>query len=272
VADQAEQSIARKLLPAGKTAIEHLGETVIGLVEEVGGIASIGWEVVKWALRPPLRLQNIFSQLDFVGVGSIFIVCLTGVFSGMVFAHQSSRAFQLFNAESLVGPTVALTLTRELAPVFTALMVTMRAVSAMCTELGTMRVTEQVDALETMAVSPIQYLLVPRVIAGLVMVPILTMLFNTAGMGGAYLIAVTIKGISAGTFINRTQQWLDPEDIYEGLIKGAVFGLAVTLIGCYKGYHASGGAKGVGQATTEAMVAAAVTIVVLDYLVGVALH
>jgi phospholipid/cholesterol/gamma-HCH transport system permease protein len=135
-----------------------------------------------------------------------------------------------------------------------------------------MRVTEQVDALETMAVSPIQYLLVPRVIAGLVMVPILTMLFNTAGMGGAYLIAVTIKGISAGTFINRTQQWLDPEDIYEGLIKGAVFGLAVTLIGCYKGYHASGGAKGVGQATTEAMVAAAVTIVVLDYLVGVALH
>jgi phospholipid/cholesterol/gamma-HCH transport system permease protein len=104
------------------------------------------------------------------------------------------------------------------------------------------------------------------------MMPILVMVFNTAGMGGAYLIAVTIKGISAGTFINRTQQWLDPEDIYEGLIKAVVFGLAVTLIGCYKGYNASGGAKGVGQATTEAMVASAVSIVVLDYLVGVALH
>jgi phospholipid/cholesterol/gamma-HCH transport system permease protein len=199
-------------------------------------------------------------------------VMLTGIFSGMVFAHQSSRAFMLFNAESLVGPTVALTLTRELGPVFTALMVTMRAVSAMCTELGTMRVTEQVDALETMAVNPIQYLLVPRVIAGLVMVPLLTMLFNTAGMAGAYVVAVSLRGISAGTFIYRTQQWLDPEDINEGLIKAAVFGLAVTLIGCYKGYNASGGAKGVGQATTEAMVASALAIVMLDYVVGVALH
>jgi phospholipid/cholesterol/gamma-HCH transport system permease protein len=151
-------------------------------------------------------------------------------------------------------------------------MVTMRAVSAMCTELGTMRVTEQVDALETMAVNPIQYLLVPRVIAGLVMVPLLTMLFNTAGMAGAYFVAVNLKGISPGTFIYRTQQWLDPEDITEGLVKAAVFGLAVTLVGCYKGYNASGGAKGVGQATTEAMVASALAIVMLDYLLGVALH
>jgi phospholipid/cholesterol/gamma-HCH transport system permease protein len=272
VAEQVEQSISQKILPAAKAAIESLGQGVTELVEDLGGTATLAWSVAKWAVRPPLRLQNIFAQLDFVGVGSIFIVFLTGVFSGMVFAHQSSRAFQIFNAESLVGPTVALTLTRELAPVFTSLMVTMRAVSAMCTELGTMRVTEQVDALETMAVSPIQYLLVPRVLAGLIMMPVLVMVFNTAGMGGAYLIAVTMKGISAGTFINRTQQWLDPEDIYEGLIKAAVFGLVVTLIGCYKGYNASGGAKGVGQATTEAMVASAVAIVVLDYLVGVALH
>lgn len=272
MAQEAEPALSDKLARAAASSIESIGGAVMRGVETLGGIAELAWSVARWTIRPPLRLQNLFVQLDFVGVGSIFIVLLTGVFSGMVFAHQSSRAFQLFNAESLVGPTVALTLTRELAPVFSALMVTMRAVSAMCTELGTMRVTEQVDALETMAVNPVQYLLVPRVLAGLVMVPVLVMVFNTAGMAGAYLISVTIKGISAGTFISRTQQWLDPEDIAEGLIKGAVFGLSVTLIGCYKGYHASGGAKGVGQATTEAMVASAVSIFILDYLVGVMLH
>jgi phospholipid/cholesterol/gamma-HCH transport system permease protein len=189
-----------------------------------------------------------------------------------VFAHQSSRAFELFDAESLVGPTVALTITRELAPVFSALMVTMRAGSAMCTELGTMRVTEQVDALETMAVNPVQYLLVPRVLAGLMMVPLLTMLFDTSGLAGAYLVSVTVKGLSAGTFLARTRQWLDPEDIYEGLIKGAIFGLAVALVCCFKGFNASGGAKGVGKATTEAMVASALSIFILDFFVGVLLH
>lgn len=230
------------------------------------------FEVLRWAVRPPYRAQNFATQLDFVGVGSVFIVGLTGMFSGMVFAHQSSRAFELFDAESLVGPTVALTLTRELAPVFSSLMVTMRAGSAMCTELGTMRVTEQVDALETMAVNPIQYLLVPRVLAGLVMVPMLVMLFNLAGMMGAYFVAVVVKGVSAGTFIARTQQWLDPEDLAEGLIKGAVFGLFVTLVACFKGFNAAGGAKGVGQATTEAMVSSALGIFVLDYFVGVLFH
>src|SRR5690606_13577900 len=168
--------------------------------------------------------------------------------------------------------TVGLALTRELGPVFTALMVTMRAGSAMCTELGTMRVTEQVDALETMAVNPIQYLLVPRVLAGLVMVPVLNMLFVTAGMTGAFMIAVGVNGLSAGTFLTRTQQWLVPADVGEGLLKAAIFGLVVTLIGCFKGFHATGGAKGVGKATTEAMVASALAIFILDYLVGALLH
>jgi phospholipid/cholesterol/gamma-HCH transport system permease protein len=253
-------------------AVEEVGRGAIRLVAEVGGVADLGFSVARWAVRRPYRLQNFFAQLDFVGVGSIFIVALTGLFSGMVFAHQSSRAFELFNAQSLVGPTVALTITRELSPVFTALMVTMRAVSAMCTELGTMRVTEQIDALETMAVNPIQYLLVPRVLAGLVMVTLLVMVFDSAGMAGGYFISVIVRGLSAGTFLTRTQQWLDPEDVAEGLIKGAVFGLTVSLIGCYKGYNASGGAKGVGQATTQAMVASALSIFILDYLVGLILH
>lgn len=253
-------------------AIAGIGVGLGKLVEELGGLSTLLFQVVRWAVRPPYRIHNLFAQLDFVGVGSVFIVGLTGVFSGMVFAHQSWRAFDLFNAESLVGPTVSLTITRELAPVFSALMVTMRAGSAMCTELGTMRVTEQVDALETMAVNPIQYLLVPRVLAGLIMVPMLVMVFDLLGLAGGYFVAVTVKGLSAGTFINRTQTWLDPEDIAEGLIKGAVFGLFIALVACYKGFNASGGAKGVGQATTEAMVASALGIFILDYFVGVLLH
>ncbi|MEW5737476.1 MAG: ABC transporter permease [Myxococcota bacterium] len=254
------------------SAIEGLGAGIYRVVEELGGLFTLLFDVLRWAVRPPFRVQNLFAQLDFVGVGSIFIVALTGVFSGMVFAHQSWRAFDMFNAESLVGPTVSLTITRELAPVFAALMVTMRAGSAMCTELGTMRVTEQVDALETMAVNPIQYLLVPRVLAGLIMVPMLVMIFDIVGMAGGYFVAVAVKGLSAGTFITRTQQWLDAEDIAEGLIKGAVFGLFVALVACFKGFNASGGAKGVGKATTDAMVASALGIFILDYFVGVILH
>jgi phospholipid/cholesterol/gamma-HCH transport system permease protein len=251
---------------------ESVGQGLIERVEDLGRMVTLGADVMRLSVRPPFRLVNLFFQLDFVGVGSVFIVLLTGLFTGMVFANQSARAFAMFDAQSLVGPTVALVLTRELAPVFSALMMTMRAGSAMCTELGTMRVTEQVDALETMAVNPVQYLLVPRVLAGLFMVPVLTLLFDTAGIFGAYIVSVTVQGVSAGTFITRTQQWLQPADVFEGLIKGAVFGLSVALICCFKGYNATGGAKGVGQATTAAMVNSALSIFILDFIVGVLLH
>src|SRR6185503_13400000 len=155
--------------------VEGVGNGVIGAFQTIGGLFALGTSVVAWTFRPPFRLQNVFTQFDFVGVGSIVLVALTGTFSGMVFATQSWSAFELFGAESLVGPTVALTVTRE---------------------LGTMRVTEQVDALETMAVNPVQYLLVPRVLAGLCMVPLLTMIFDTAGLFGGFFVAVPLKGLS----------------------------------------------------------------------------
>jgi phospholipid/cholesterol/gamma-HCH transport system permease protein len=252
--------------------VEGVGNGVLEVIRTVGGLVALGASVVVWSVRPPYRVQNLFAQFDFVGVGSILLVGLTGTFSGMVFATQSWSAFELFGAESLVGPTVALTVTRELAPVFSALMVTMRACSAMCTELGTMRVTEQVDALETMAVNPVQYLLVPRVLAGLAMVPLLTMIFDTAGLFGGFFVAVPLKGLSVGTFVLRTQNLLTPDDIWEGLSKGAVFGFTVALIACYRGYNAHGGAKGVGRATTRAMVDAAVAVFIEDYFMGLLFH
>jgi len=253
-------------------AVAWVGERVIAGVEAFVGVLSLGASVARWMLRPPFRLENLFAQFDFVGVGSVLIVALTGLFTGMVFATQSWSAFERFGAESLVGPTVAITITRELAPVLSALMITMRAGSATCTELGTMRVTEQVDALETMAVSPVQYLLVPRVLAGLLMGPLLAMLFDTAGIFGGFAVAVLIKGLSVGTFLLRTQDIVGPDDVTEGLVKSAVFGLVVMLIACYRGYYASGGAKGVGQATTSAMVTSAVSVFVLDYLLGLLFH
>ncbi len=253
-------------------AVAWVGERAIAGVEAFLGVVSLAGSVARWMVRPPFRLENLFAQFDFVGVGSVLIVALTGLFTGMVFATQSWSAFERFGAESLVGPTVAITITRELAPVLSALMITMRAGSATCTELGTMRVTEQVDALETMAVSPVQYLLVPRVLAGLLMGPLLAMLFDTAGIFGGFAVAVLIKGLSVGTFLLRTQDIVGPDDVTEGLVKSAVFGLVVMLIACYRGYYASGGAKGVGQATTNAMVTSAVSVFILDYLLGLLFH
>jgi phospholipid/cholesterol/gamma-HCH transport system permease protein len=254
-----------------RATVEDVGDGFIRAVEEVGGMSRLLARLVASVSRPPWRGALILAQMDFIGVGSTFLVALTGLFTGMVFAKQSLVAFRLFAADSLVGPTVVISLTRELAPVFTALMMTMRAGSAMCTELGTMRVTEQIDALVTLAVDPVKYLVFPRVVAGTVMAPVLCMVFNAAGTWGTYFISVQVEGLSAGTFLEKTRFWVDPPDIFEGLIKSAVFGLLVTLIGCYKGFNASGGAKGVGRATTEAMVITALSIFIADYVLGLLL-
>jgi phospholipid/cholesterol/gamma-HCH transport system permease protein len=231
----------------------------------------MGARLLATAFRPPWRIGLAFSQMDFVGVGSTFLVALTGLFTGMVFATQVASAFSLFSAESLVGPTVVLALTRELAPVFTALMVTMRAGSAICTELGTMRVTEQIDALVTLAVDPIKYLVYPRVVAGILMTPVLCMLFDAAGIFGTWFVTVYLGDLSEGTLVAKTAYYVEPRDLYEGLVKSAVFGLIITLVACFKGFNASGGAKGVGKATTEAMVMTAVAIFFCDYLMGMLL-
>ena len=254
-----------------KRPVESIGSFIIRVVNELGAMTILCFQLLLGLFRPPWRIGLILQQMDFIGVGSTMLVMLTGFFTGMVFAQQVGSAFAMFSAESLVGPVVTIALTRELAPVFTALMVTMRAGSAMCTELGTMRVTEQIDALTTLAVDPVKYLIFPRVVAGILMAPALCMLFNAAGILGTWCVAVLIQGISEGTLLAKTTYYVVIGDAVQGLIKSAVFGFIVSLIACFKGFNADGGARGVGQATTEAMVLTAVLIFLSDYLMGLVL-
>jgi phospholipid/cholesterol/gamma-HCH transport system permease protein len=246
-------------------ALDRLGRAVLAGVEEMGKIILLFVSVLVWMFRPPFKLRNIFKQMEFVGVKSIFVVVLTGTFTGMVMALQGYHGFRMFSAESLVGGTVALGMTRELGPVLTALMVTARAGSAMAAELGTMRVTEQIDALYVMAANPVKHLIVPRVIAGILMVPLLTVISDFTGILGGYFVGVHILGINSGIFIKNITRLVDLNDIYNGLVNAACFGLILSLIGCYKGFNTYGGAEGVGRATTEAVVLASIAILISDY-------
>lgn len=255
----------------GPGLLRQLAEGLFGVparaLAEIGILARLLGEAIFWGIRPPWRLRLFVDAMDFVGVGSIFIVGLTGTFVGMVFGIQLVDGFRQFGAENQAGAVVGLALARELAPVFAALMVSSRAGSAMTTELGSMRVTDQIDALVTMSVNPVQFLIVPRLIAGLLMVPVLTMLFNLVGIAGAYLVAVEFMGLDPGIFIDKVKWYVDAPDIMQGLIKAAVFGFVISLIACRHGFHASGGAAGVGRATNRAVVQSAVSILVLDYVI-----
>jgi phospholipid/cholesterol/gamma-HCH transport system permease protein len=254
-----------------------LGQSMLGLVEGVwrvpvrflttlGEVLVLLGKSVAWSFRRPFRFGQLVQAMEFIGWGSITIIVLISIFIGGVFGLQSVEAFRKFQADGFVGTAVSLTLTREIAPVLTALMVTGRAGSAMATEIGSMRITEQIDALTALAVNPIQYLVVPRLIASTIMVPLLTMIFNVTGMGGAYIFAVVFKRVDPGVFIYNVRWYTDVDDLLSGLIKASVFGLALALIGCYQGYNAQGGAKGVGIATMRAVVVAYVTILVLDFV------
>ena len=249
----------------GLIPVERIGSAVINFFTQVGELILLAVQCVVWAFKPPMRLRLFIQQAEFVGVGSLFIVLLTGLFAGLVFALQSAYAFSKFNAESLVGATVVISMCRELAPVLTALMVTGRSGSAMATELGTMRVTEQIDALETFGISPTQYLVLPRVVALIIMMPLLTMLFNYVGFLGAYIVSVGQAGINEGTFLGRIHRMVELNDLLGGLAKAAVFGGIIGLIACHRGMNASGGSRGVGLAATTTVVTASIGILISDY-------
>ena len=256
-----------KLRAAGHDAGEWLFGVLLSPFVEISALFKLLWEALFWGVRPPYRGRLFVEAMEFIGIGSIFLVSLTAVFVGGVLALQLVDGFRDFGAENQTGAVIGLALAREVGPVFAALMVTSRAGSAMTTEIGSMRVTNQIDALVTMAVNPVQYLVVPRLVAGFVMVPVLTMLFNVVGVMGAFFVAVALLGLDPGVFMDRLKWLVDWDDLSQGLIKAMVFGVAVTLIACRQGFYAEGGAAGVGRATNRAVVQSAIAILMLDYLV-----
>ena len=253
-------------MDVARGARDSLMAGVIDRLDQLGTTVLLTIQTLAWTFRRPFRVGQLFLAMEFIGVQSIFIIALTGTFSGMVLALQMVHSFKQFQAEGLVGGVVALSLSREISPVFTGLMVTARAGSAWAAELGNMRVTEQIDAITTMGVSPVQYLLSPRLIAAVLMVPLLCVLYTCVGMAGAWLVAVEWLHVDPGVFIARAKQYAFPKDFFMGEIKACVFGFLIAAISCRQGFYASGGARGVGLATTRAVVQSAVAILVANYV------
>ena len=241
-------------------------EGVLRGLDQLGSTVILTAKSLAWLLRPPVRVRQVLLAMEFIGIGSIFIIALTGLFTGMVLALQMVYALRRYQAESTVGAIVALALTREISPVFTGLMVTARAGSAWAAELGNMRITEQIDALSTMGVSPVQYLLTPRIVAAVLMLPLLCVVFTSVGMAGTWLVAVEWLKIDPGVFVARIKSSTFPRDFTMGEIKSAVFGFIIAAVSCSRGFQASGGARGVGLATTQAVVQSAVSLLVVNYV------
>ena len=247
--------------------VDYVVDPILNLLDDLGGTVLLLGQAITWMVRPPFRIAQLMIAIEFIGAGSLFIAGLVGMFTGMAFTVSVIVGFRQFSAEGMVGGVVALALARELAPVLAAVVVTARAGSTMASELGNMRVTEQIDAITTMGVSPVQYLVVPRVLATTVVLPLLAMCFAIAGMFGAWLVAVVWQSIDPGVFFDRIQTFVKWSDVRMLLVKSALFGVVVSTICCKKGFFASGGARGVGEATAKAVVASIVAIFAADYVV-----
>jgi phospholipid/cholesterol/gamma-HCH transport system permease protein len=245
---------------------EAIGRKVLSVLEEFGRVFQTLLQVVSWTVRPPYDVPELFRQMVRVGYDSIPVVFLTTLFTGMVMALQTVSGFQRFHAESLVGSVVALSLTRELSPVLSALMVTGRVGSSMAAELGSMRVTEQIDALTSLGTEPVQYLMVPRILASILMLPLLVIMGDAVGITGGYLVAVKLLGVNPVQYWENSFQFLHVnEDIVSGIIKAAAFGLIFSLIACVRGFYTTGGAEGVGRSTTRAVVSGSLSVLVADF-------
>ncbi len=245
--------------------IQYVGAQAIALIEEMGNMALFLLRTFGWLFRPPFRIFQIIKQMHFVGFKSTFVVILTAAFTGMVLALQGYYSLRKFGSEALLGSAVALSMIRELGPVLASLMVTARAGSAMTAEIGIMRITEQIDALETMAINPLQYLVTPKVVASLLCVPLLVAIFDVVGIGGGYLVGVKLLGVSGGSYWSSIESAVEWKDVYGGILKSVSFGLIVSWVCCYKGFYTSLSAEGLGKATTEAVVLTSVLILIWDY-------
>lgn len=234
-------------------------------VVEVGELSAFGTEGFKLLFVGPRRWPELIQHMEFIGNKSVGIILMSGLFTGMALAYQIYLGFRIVNATSLVGPTVGMGITRELGPVLTGLIVAARAGGAMAARLGSMRVSEQIDALEVMGVNPMQYLVSPRLLASVIVMPLLTAVFDFAAMFGCWLICIKLLDMDEAAFFDRTYLWLEPFHINEGLFKAAVFGLFFAVICTHRGYNAKGGAEGVGSATNRGVVLSMVMIIALDF-------
>jgi phospholipid/cholesterol/gamma-HCH transport system permease protein len=243
----------------------NLPGPIAGFFEEMGRFMQMVGRVFAWTPRPPYDWRELLRQMVKVGVNSMPVVLLTAMFTGMVLALQTFTVLSRFSAESFVGSLVALSMVRELSAVLSGLIVAGRAGSAMGAELGTMRVTEQIDALEVMATDPVHYLVVPRVWATTLTLPLLVILGNAVGIFGGYLVAVVLMGANPVAYVNRTFQFMQLTDLLSGLIKASAFGFLLAVIGCQQGFYTTGGAEGVGRSTTAAVVVASIAILVADF-------
>ena len=243
------------------------GRAFINFLSATGRLVIFAGVAVSHIVRPPFYSRLVVRQIIEIGFYSLPVVGLTAIFTGMVLALQSYTGFARFNAESAVATVVVLSITRELAPVLAGLMIAGRIGAAMAAEIGTMRVTEQIDALSTLSTNPYKYLVAPRLVAGVVMLPCCVLVADIIGVFGGYLVSVYKLGFNANMYIKNTVQFLEFIDVFSGLVKAAVFGFLISLMGCYHGYHSKGGAQGVGSATTNAVVSASVLILGCNYLI-----
>jgi phospholipid/cholesterol/gamma-HCH transport system permease protein len=246
--------------------VAALGRGAIGVCRVSGRVALFALDGISHAVRPPFHWRQFLRALVEMGYFSLPVVALTAIFTGMVLALQSSTGLSRFSAESAVASLVVLSVTRELGPVLAGLMVAGRVGAAMAAEIGTMRVTDQIDALSTLHTNPMKYLVTPRLLAGLVSLPLLVVVADVLGVLGGYIIASVKLGYQGTTYLTNTLNFLETGDVVSGLVKAAAFGFLISLMGCYHGYNSRGGAQGVGSATTSAVVAASVLILAFDYV------
>jgi len=246
--------------------IAAVGRGTLGMLSEVGRIALFGAEGLSHVFRPPFYARLFWRAFVEFAYFSLPVVALTAVFTGMVLALQSYSGFARFSAEGAVATVVVLSVVRELGPVLAGLMVAGRVGASMAAELGTMRVTDQIDALTTLSTNPMKYLVAPRLLAGVVALPLLVVVANILGVMGGFIVGVFKLDFNAGTYLARTFDYLKTEDVSLSLTKAAVFGFLVALMGCYHGYNSKGGAQGVGSATTSAVVMASILILAFDYV------
>lgn len=245
---------------------EGIGHSIIKFLQSIGVMVVFISKSLMHTFTPPWYPRLILRQFIDIGYYSLPVVGMTAIFTGMVLALQSYTGFTRFNAESAIAGVVALSVTRELAPVLAGLMVAGRVGASIAAEIGTMRVTEQIDALTTLSVNPYKYLIVPRIIAGTVMLPVLVFIADIIGVYGGYLVSIYTLGFSEGSYLHQTWDILEPNDVISGLVKASAFGFIVTIMGCYHGFNSGRGAQGVGAATTYAVVSASILILIFNFI------